>query len=86
MSGSSAEAQDIAKAEQAGVTQATNMASQLLSTGIQSTQMSDQLYQDIMNQSMQEDQDLSSAIGNFAVMAAGGLGGTGGGTSTRASA
>ena len=67
MSGSSAEAQDLAAAQQAGVTQATNMASQLLSTGIQSTQMSDQLYQDIMNQSMSEDNDLSSAIGNFAV-------------------
>ena len=86
MSGSSAEAQDLAQAQQAGVTQATNMAATLLSTGIQSTQMSDQLYQDIINQSMQEDQDLSSAIGNFAYMAGGGLGGTSGGTSNRASA
>ncbi len=84
MSGSSAEAQDLAAAQQAGVTQATNMAAQLLSTGVQDTQMSDQLYQDIMNQSMQEDQDLSSAIGSFASMAGGGLGGTSGGTSNRA--
>ena len=78
MIGSSAEAQDLAAAQQAGVTQATNMAAQLLSTGVQDTQMSDQLYQDIMNQSMQDDQNLSAAIGNFAYMAGGGLGGTGG--------
>ncbi len=78
MSGSSAEAQDLAAAQQQGAAQANSMAMQLLNSGIQSTQMSDQLYQDIMNQSMQQDQDLSSAIGNFASMAAGGTGSTGG--------
>src|SRR5271157_24923 len=84
MSGSSAEAQDLAAAQQQGAAQGTNMAMQLLNSGIQSSQMSDQLYQDIMNQSMQQDQDLSAAIGNFASMAGGGTGGNSGSTRTAA--
>jgi len=70
-SGSSAEQQDLQNAQLQGVTQATNMATTLLNSGIQESQVADQIYQNIMNQSMQEDQDLSSAIGNFAAMAAG---------------
>ncbi len=71
-SGSSAEAQDLANAQAAGVAQATQTAQSLLSTGIQQSQLSDQLYQDIMNQSMQEDQDLSGAFGTFASALPGG--------------
>jgi hypothetical protein len=70
MSGSSAEAQDLANAQTAGVSQATTMAQSLLSTGLQESQMSDQLYQDIMNQALQQDNQLSSAIGTFATAAA----------------
>ena len=78
MEGSSSETQDLAAAQQQGVAQANAMAMQLLSSGMQSTNMSDQMYQDIMNQSMTQDQNLSAAIGNFAAMAAGEPGGTGG--------
>jgi hypothetical protein len=70
MSGSSAEAQDLANAQTAGATQAMNYAQSLFSTGLQETQMSDALYQNIMNQSMAQDNQLSSAIGSFAAAAA----------------
>jgi len=70
MSGSSAEAQDLANAQTAGATQANQMAMSLMNTGIQETNMSDQLYQNIMNESMQQDNQLSSAIGTFAASAA----------------
>ena len=66
MGGSSAEAQSIASAQQAGVTQATQLATNLLQTGISEQQVSAQLYQEIMAQSMQQDQALSQSIGLFA--------------------
>lgn len=82
MTGSSAEAQDIANAQQAARTQATNLAVSLFQSGISETQLSAQLYQDIMNNAIQQDQGMSSAIGNLAVaMAGAGLGQSTGGTS-----
>jgi hypothetical protein len=66
MSGSSAEAQDIAAAQMAGVTQATNLATQLLQTGISENEFGTQLYADIMNENLQKDNNLGTAIGNFA--------------------
>ena len=66
MSGSSAEQQDLQNAATNGVTQATNLATQLLNTGIRQSEFSAQLYQGIMNQSMQQDQALGQSIGNLA--------------------
>jgi hypothetical protein len=70
LSDSSAEAQDLAYAQTQGATQALNYAQSLLGTGISETNMSNALYQAIMNQSLQEDGQLSSAIGTFAAAAA----------------
>jgi hypothetical protein len=70
-SGSSAEAQDIANVQERAVVQATDLATRLLQTGISEQQASASMYGDLMNQSLQQDADLSSAIGNFAAAAAG---------------
>ncbi len=74
MSGSSAEAQDIAAAQQQAATEGAQTALQLLSQGISEQNMGSQLYQDIMNYSLQEDQGLGQAIGNFAVALSGNSG------------
>jgi hypothetical protein len=75
MSGSSAEAQDLANAQQVAQTQGTSIAMNLLNTGIQESQLSSQLYTQIMNQALEQDQQLGSAIGNFATALAGSGGG-----------
>jgi hypothetical protein len=72
MSGSSAEAQDLANAQQVAQTQGTSIAMNLLNTGIQESQLSSQLYTQIMNEALQQDQQLGSAIGSFASALAGG--------------
>jgi hypothetical protein len=72
MSGSSAEAQDLANAGQVASTQGANIAMSLLNTGISETQLSSQLYTQIMNEALAQDQQLGSAIGNFASALAGG--------------
>lgn len=72
MSGSSAEAQDVSNSKIAEAGQASNIAQQLYSQGISDAQISTQLYDTIMHQAMQEDADLSSAVGNFAYAMAGG--------------
>jgi hypothetical protein len=66
MTGSSAEAQDLAAAQSEGVAQATNVATSLLQTGIAENEYGTQLYGDILNENLQKDNDLGSAIGNFA--------------------
>lgn len=81
MTGSSAEAQDLAGAQMQGVQQATSLAQQLLQTGVQESEFSTQLYQDIMNDNIQKDNALGSAIGNFAVSMIPGGSSTAGGTS-----
>lgn len=72
MTGSSAEAQDLANAQTSGAGQAAQIAEQLYSQGVQESQISSQLYGEIMNQSVAEDKDLSDAIGNFSSSLAGG--------------
>jgi hypothetical protein len=86
MTGSSAEAEDIANATVAGVTQATNLATQLYSTGMQQYTDGTTLYSNIMTQSLQNDNDLSAAIGNLAVSMIGGSSPTPGADSSTASA
>jgi hypothetical protein len=77
MSGSSAEAQDLANLQQTIASQGASMALNLLNTGVSETQLSSQLYSAIMQQNMTQNQELSGAIANFATAAAGGTpGGT----------
>lgn len=73
MSGSSAEAQDIANLQQTVEGQGANMALQLLQTGISETGAASALYEQIMNSALQKDKDLGSAISSFSSAAAGGL-------------
>lgn len=72
MSGSSAEQQDIANATQQAQAATAQMQEQLLSTGINETGMSSQLYSELLKSLMANDSSLSGAIANFASAAAGG--------------
>ena len=71
MSGSSAEQQDLANADAQARTQGASIAMQLLNTGINESSLSAQLYEKIMQNSMQNDQNLQSAITGFASSMAG---------------
>lgn len=76
MSGSSAEAQDLANVDNQISTQGTQIATQLLQQGIQETGLSAELYNQIMQSTLSQDKELGTAVANFAASAAGG--GTGG--------
>jgi hypothetical protein len=69
-SGSSAEAQELQAAQTAAVSQGAQIATQLLQTGINESQLSTQLYQAIMQEAIQQDQGLSSAIQSFSIASA----------------
>jgi hypothetical protein len=71
--GSSAEAQDLANVDQTAATKGADIAMQLLQTGvgevaqgISAQGLSSQLYQYLMEQALQRDQQLGTSIGNFA--------------------
>lgn len=66
MSGSSSEQQELAAIDTNAQAKGEELALQLLNSGIQESQLSSQLYQNILNGELQKDQNLSSAIGNFA--------------------
>lgn len=74
MSGSSSEQQDLAAVDARAQAQSTATALQLIDTGINETGMAANLYRQIMGQNLQNDQDLSSAIAQFAASLAGGAG------------
>lgn len=65
MSGSSAEAQDMAGVDQRAVAQSAEIAMKLYEEGLQATQLSDQLYANLMQVQIANDQQLSGAIGNL---------------------
>lgn len=65
MSGSSAEAQDLANVQQQSAAQAGNIATQLFQAGTQESALGQQLYEELMKVNMEQDQGLSSSIGNF---------------------
>ena len=65
MSGSSAEAEDVARVQQTAVTQGANIALQLFNQGLNETQLSNQLYTQLMQVSMSEDSALSAGVGNL---------------------
>ena len=66
MTGSDAEARDLANVDTSIVTQGASIAANLLSRGIQESQLSANLYNTIMNAATQEDAQLSQAISGFA--------------------
>lgn len=72
MSGSSAEAQDLANLQETVSGQGAQMALQLLQSGINETGMASTLYSQIMNTALEQDKNLGSAISSFASAAAGG--------------
>ena len=65
-SGSSAEQQDLANVDQVAIAQGSDIALNLLKQGVSEQGMADQLYQDLMNTALSQDQQLGSAIGTFA--------------------
>lgn len=76
MSGSSSEQQELAAVDANAQAQGEQQALQLLNSGISESQLSGSLYQSILNGQLQQDQALSSSIGNFASSLAGGSSGT----------
>lgn len=72
MSGSSAEQEAIAAAHERAQASASQMALQLLQTGVSESEGASALYQSIMNSALQQDNALGTAIGRFATSAAGG--------------
>ena len=66
MSGSSAEQQDLANAASNAQAMAAQYAMQLLTTGINETGMAAGLYQDILKNTIAQDQELGNAFGAFA--------------------
>jgi hypothetical protein len=66
MSGSSAESQDLQNVANQVSGQGAQIALQLSQQGLSETQLSDQLYAQLMQTSLSQDNALSSAVGNFA--------------------
>ncbi len=71
MSGSSSEQQELSAADSRAQAEGEQQALQLLNTGITESNMSSQLYEHILNNTLQNDQALSSAISGFAGSVAG---------------
>ena len=66
MSGSSAEQQDIQSVSDTAVTQGAQIAMNLYSQGVAETGMADEIYTQLMQTALQQDQALGQAVGNFA--------------------
>ena len=66
MSGSSAKQESIQSARLNAQSQGATIAVQLYDKGLQQAQLSDAIYSQLMQQQLQQDQNLSSAVGNFA--------------------
>jgi hypothetical protein len=73
MSGSSAEAQDLANLNATVVARGAQIATGLLQQGVSESEFASGIYEQLMNTSIQQDKDLSASIANFA----GALGGVG---------
>jgi hypothetical protein len=73
MSGSSAEAQDLANLNATVVAQGAQIPTGLLQQGVSESEFASGIYEQLMNTSIQQDKDLSASIANFA----GALGGIG---------
>jgi hypothetical protein len=68
----SAMQQDLANVDQVTATQGATIATQLLSEGVSETGLSEQIYSQLLNLSLQQNSALSGSIGNFATALAGG--------------
>lgn len=66
MSGSSAEQQDLANLQMRTQAQGAEIATQLFQSGVSETAAADQLHSELMQVQMQQDQNLSTAIGRLA--------------------
>ena len=86
MSGSSAQAQDLAAVGEREAAQAAQIAQNLFSMGLNEQSQADSLYMAMMGAQMQQDQNLSNAVGNmtsqFAKMSQPVVPGGGGSTTT----
>lgn len=71
-SGSTAEAQDIANAKLEAANQGTQVAERLLQEGISESQLSGQLFNQILSQQTQQNAQVSGALSNFASALGGG--------------
>ncbi len=65
-SGSSAEAQDLQNLANTTVAKGADIASKLLAQGVQESEFSSQLYEELMKTNINQDQQLSNSIANFA--------------------
>lgn len=74
MGGSSSEAEALASIDMTAQAQGAQIAMNLLDRGVQESGLSAQLYQVILQNALQQDQQLGSAVGNFASALAGGTG------------
>ena len=72
MSGSTAEQQELNQITETASTQGFQIADTLLQQGISETQLSSELYQSIINVSMQQNAQTGSAIANLASALSGG--------------
>lgn len=70
MSGSSSEQTDLANVDNTVISQGANIATNLLTTGVNEANLSAQLYSQILNASLSEDQHLGSALATLASSAA----------------
>lgn len=66
MSASSAEQQDLAGIEEQVASEGAKIAQNLYTTGLSQAQLSDQIYAELMQTMLQQDQQMSQAVGNFA--------------------
>jgi hypothetical protein len=71
MSGSSAEAQDLQNVQEQASANAGNMAIQLFQQGMNESQLGSEIYNNLMQVTLQQDQQLSSGITNFVSALAG---------------
>lgn len=71
MSGSSAEAQDLANVQSQAVQQSANLATQLFQQGVNESNLGSQIYNDLMKVNLQQDQNLSSSVTGFVSALAG---------------
>lgn len=72
LSGTPMEAEALNSAEMSGKEQGFQIAQQLAQTGLSEAQLSSSIYESILQNTLQQDQQLQNAITNFATAAAGG--------------
>lgn len=72
LSGSSSEAQALANIDQTAAFQGAQLAQQIMNRGVQESGMASELYQALMKNAMEQEQDLMTSLGRFSTALAGG--------------